>query len=51
MAGWFLSGAAVLTVAGALFYWGAKVFEVESFYVDSSAVLGLALMLVTLSQI
>ena len=40
------SGAMVLTVAGALLFWGARVFEVESFYIDSSASLGLALVLV-----
>ena len=36
----------VLTMAGALFFWGARVFEMESFYIDSSASLGLALVLV-----
>ncbi|MFA4903673.1 MAG: hypothetical protein WC600_13130 [Desulfobaccales bacterium] len=44
-------GAVVLTIAGALLYWGARVFEVESFYIDSSAMLGLALVLVGLAQI
>jgi hypothetical protein len=44
------SGAAWLTVVGALFWWGAQVFEVESFYSDSSAILGLALVLVVLAQ-
>jgi hypothetical protein len=42
--GWI--GAVILTMAGGLFFWGARVFEVESFYVDSSAMLGLALVLV-----
>jgi hypothetical protein len=51
MTSWWWNGAAVLTMAGALLFWGARVFEVESFYVDSSAVLGLALVLVGLAQI
>jgi hypothetical protein len=51
MTGWWWSGAVVLTMAGALLFWGARVFEVESFYVDSSAILGLALVLVGLAQI
>jgi hypothetical protein len=38
-------------MAGALLFWGARVFEVESFYVDSSAILGLALVLVGLARI
>jgi hypothetical protein len=50
MPGWWWSGAVVLTMAGALLFWGARVFEVESFYIDSSAVLGLALVLVGLAQ-
>jgi len=33
----------ILTLVGALFFWGARVFEVESFYVESCALLGLAL--------
>jgi hypothetical protein len=44
-------GAMVLTVVGALFYWGARALEVEGFYIDSSASLGLALVLVGLAQI
>ena len=51
MVGWFWSGAMILTMTGALFFWGARVLEVESFYVDSSAILGLALVLVGLTQI
>jgi hypothetical protein len=51
MASWWWSGAVVLTLAGSLFFWGARVFEVESFYFDSSAILGLALVLVGLAQI
>jgi len=43
------SGAVVLTLAGALFFWGARVFEMEGFYLDSSAILGLALVLAGLS--
>jgi hypothetical protein len=51
MADWLWSGAMILTMTGALFFWGARLFEVESFYVDSSAMLGLALVLVSLAQI
>ena len=43
------TGAAVLTMAGALLFWGGRVFEVESLYVDSSALLGLALVLAGLA--
>jgi hypothetical protein len=46
MTGWWWSGAAVLTMTGALLFWGAHLFEVESFYIDSSVILGLALVLV-----
>lgn len=45
------SGAVVLTLVGALFFWGARVFEVERFYIDSSAILGLALVLVGLARV
>jgi len=51
MAGWWWSGAMSLTLVGALFFWGARAFQVESFYVDSCALLGLALALVALAQI
>jgi hypothetical protein len=51
MASLLWGSAVVLTVAGALFFWGARVFEVEGFYSDSSAMLGLALVLVGLAQI
>jgi hypothetical protein len=51
MATWLWGGTAVLTMTGALFFWGARVFEVESFYGDSSASLGLALVLVGLTWI
>ncbi len=51
MASWLWSGAMVLTLTGTLFFWGARVFEMEGFYVDSSAILGLALVLVGLTQI
>ena len=51
MAAWLWSGAVGLTIAGALFFWGARVFAIESFYVDSSALLGLALVLVGLAQL
>jgi hypothetical protein len=47
----FWGGALVLTLVGALLFWGARVFEVESFYLDSSATLGLALVLVSLATI
>jgi len=43
------NGAVVLTVAGALVFWGGRVFEVESFPVDSSAILGLALVLAAIA--
>lgn len=43
------SGAVVLTLSGALFFWGGRVFEVESFLIDSSALLGLALVLVAIA--
>ena len=51
MTGLAWSGAMLLTLAGALFFWGAQVFQVESFYLDSCALLGLALVLVGLVQI
>jgi hypothetical protein len=51
MTAWWWNGAVVLTMAGALLFWGALVFEVESFYIDSSAVLGLALVLLGLAQL
>jgi hypothetical protein len=47
---WWM-GAVILTMAGGLFFWGARVFQVESFYVDSSAILTLALVLVGLTWI
>jgi hypothetical protein len=51
MAGWLWSGAVILTIAGGLLFWGARVLDVDGFYVDSSAILGLALVLVSLTQI
>lgn len=51
MADLLWSGAVALTLTGALFFWGARVLEVESFYIDSSTVLGLALVLVGLAKI
>jgi hypothetical protein len=51
MTAWWRSGAVVLTMAGALLFWGARVFEVESFYIDSSAILGVALVLAGLALI
>jgi hypothetical protein len=43
------SGAVVLTMAGALFFWGARVLALESFYLDSGALLGLALVFMGLA--
>jgi hypothetical protein len=37
-------------MVGALFFWGARLFAIESLYLDSSAILGLALILVGLAQ-
>ena len=51
MVAWLWSGAVGLTMAEALFFWGARVFAIESFYVDSSAILGLALVLVGLAHL
>jgi hypothetical protein len=43
--------AAWLTAVGALLFWGARVLEVDSFYADASAILGLALVLAGLAQL
>jgi hypothetical protein len=51
MAAWMWSGAVGLTMMGALFFWGGRVLAIESFYSDSSAILGLALILVGLAQL
>jgi ABC-type branched-subunit amino acid transport system permease subunit len=51
MATLWWAAAAVLTVAGALLFWGARVLEVESFYVDASILLFLALLLAGLSHV
>jgi len=51
MVAWLWSGAVVLTMAGVWFFWGARVFAIESFYVDSGAIWGLALVLVGLAQL
>jgi hypothetical protein len=51
MASWLWGGAVILTIVGALFFWGARVFEMEGFYIDSSAILGLALVLASLTWI
>ena len=51
MVAWLWSGAVGLTMVGALFFWGARVFAIESFDLDSSAILGLALVLVGLAQL
>ncbi len=39
------SGASVLTLTGALVFWGAQVLEVEGFYPASCVILGLALLI------
>ena len=49
MADWCWSGAVVLTMAGALFFWGARVLAIESFYLGSSALLGLAMVLAAIA--
>ncbi len=51
MATLWWGGAAWLTVVGALLFWGARVFEVESFSIDSCAILALALVLVGLARL
>jgi len=48
---WLWSGAVGLTIAGAWFFEGPGGFAIESFYVDGSAILGLALVLVGLAQL
>jgi hypothetical protein len=44
MTSWWWSGAMVLTLGGALFYWGARVLAVDSFYADACLILLLALL-------
>jgi len=39
----------VLTLAGALVFWGGRVFQVESFSIGSSALLGLAMVLAAIA--
>jgi hypothetical protein len=51
MVAWLWSGALGLTMVGALFFWGARLFAPESFYLDSSVILGLALILVGLAHL
>jgi hypothetical protein len=48
---WLWGGAVGLTLLGALVFWGARVFAIESFYLVSSAILGLALILVGLARL
>jgi hypothetical protein len=43
--------AALLTMAGALLFWGARGLAVESFYKDSCAFLALALVLAGLARL
>lgn len=50
MEAWLWSGVVGLTVLGALFFWGARVLAIENLYFASSAILGLALILVSLAQ-
>jgi hypothetical protein len=42
--------AVFLTLAGALFYWGAGVLRVEGFYGGATGILGLALLCAGLAQ-
>jgi hypothetical protein len=51
MVAWLWGGAVGLTMVGALFFWGARLFAMESFYRDSSAILGLALILAGLAHL
>jgi ABC-type branched-subunit amino acid transport system permease subunit len=51
MATLWWGAAALLTVAGALLFWGARVLAAESFYVDASLLLFLALLLAGLSHL
>lgn len=39
-----------LTVVGARFFWGARLFAIESLYLDSRAILGLPLIMVGLGR-
>jgi len=50
MTTWCWSGAVVLTMVGALLFWGALVLKMERFYGDICAVLGLALFLAGLAR-
>lgn len=50
MVAWLWSGAVGLTMVGARFFWGGRRFAIESLYLDSSAILGLALILAGLAQ-
>jgi hypothetical protein len=51
MATLWWGGAVLLTVAGALLFWGAPLLSVESFYADAGILLFLALLLAGLSHI
>jgi hypothetical protein len=51
MATFLWGGAVLLTLAGALLYWGAQVLAVESFYGAASLLLFLALILAGLSTL
>jgi hypothetical protein len=46
-----MGGAVLLSLAGALLFWGANLFSVESFYGDASLLLFLALLLAGLAQL
>lgn len=51
MVAWLWSGAVGLTMVGARFFWGARMSAIEGFYLDRSAILGLALIMVGLAQL
>lgn len=51
MVAWLWSGAVGLTIAGVLFFWGVRIFAIESLDADSGALLGLALVMVALAQL
>lgn len=50
MVAWLWNAAVGLMLVGALFFWGARLLAIESLYLDSSVILGLALFLVGLAQ-
>jgi len=46
MVAWLWSGTVGLTMVGARFFWGARLFAIESLYLNSSAILGLVRIMV-----